>query len=136
LIFLANHSDTASAVGGLNDARSAAKILNIIYASNLTTQGYGNPSTDSAVPDIIVQPQLGTIYTTSSSKIAEHGGLSDDDRNVACFISSPGMQKMQIHQRVSTRQVAPTILEALGLNPMALQGVVAEGTKSLFGISP
>jgi hypothetical protein len=32
------------------------------------------------VPDIIVQPDLGVIYTTSTAKIAEHGGLSNDDR--------------------------------------------------------
>jgi hypothetical protein len=28
------------------------------------------------VPNIIVKPDLGIIYTTSTSKVAEHGGLS------------------------------------------------------------
>lgn len=131
-MWLKNQSEVSKAAAGLNAARSSAKILNIIYGSNLTAQGYGNPLTDSRVPDIIVQPQLGTTYTTSTKKVAEHGGLSYDDRVVACFISNPSLQKKQFNQRVSTQQVAPTILEALGLNPYALQGVVAEGTKSLF----
>jgi hypothetical protein len=80
-----------------------------------------------------VRPDLGTIYTTSTAKIAEHGGISDDDRKVACFVSNPGLKKKKFANQASTKQVAPTILKALGLNPKALQGVKAEGTKVLEG---
>ena len=34
---------------------------------------------------------------------------------------------------VETTQIAPTILDLLGLNPKALQAVVAEGTQVLPG---
>lgn len=95
--------------------------------------GFGNPLKDSAVPDIIVQPDLGTIYTTSKSKIAEHGGLSDDDRKVACFVSSPGLKMQKFGGRASTRQVAPTVLKALGLKPGLLEGVGIQGTRVLEG---
>jgi hypothetical protein len=36
---------------------------------------------------------------------------------------------------VTTTQVAPTILKALGLSPSSLQAVVAEGTTVLPGTS-
>jgi hypothetical protein len=97
--------------------------------------GFGNPLKDPAVPDIIVQPDLGTIYTTSPSttKIAEHGGISDDDRKVACFVSSPRLKRTKFGGTTSTRQVAPTVLKALGLDPKKLEGVEIEGTKVLEG---
>ena len=85
------------------------------------------------MPHIIVRPNLGTCYTTSKAKIAEHGGFSDDDRKVACFVSNPGLKKQVVSHRVSTRQVAPTILKALGLKPKSLQAVVKEGTTVLDG---
>jgi hypothetical protein len=133
LIFLTNHADTDAAVDALNRQRNTLKIADIISGPRLTYLGYGDPLTDSAVPDIIVRPELGTIYTKSKVKIAEHGGLSDDDRKVACFVSSPGLEKKKYPHRVSTKQVAPTILKALGLDPNALKGVVDEDTNLLDG---
>jgi len=85
------------------------------------------------VPDIIVAPTVGTIYTTSKAKIAEHGGISADDRNIACFLSSPKLSKKVVTTRVDTKQIAPVIMKAFGLDPSKLQGVVAEGTKPLEG---
>lgn len=133
LIFLEDHSTVTTAANNLNRARQTLQIEDIIYGDRLTDMGFGNPLTDPAVPDIIVRPQLGVIYTTSKSKIAEHGGLSDDDRKVACFVSSPKLKKAVYSQRVSTRQVAPTVLKALGLDPKVLKGVAAEKTKVLDG---
>jgi hypothetical protein len=52
---------------------------------------------------------------------------------VACFVSSPGLVKTVYPHQVSTAQVAPTILKALGLDPNSLEGVVAEGTNLLDG---
>jgi hypothetical protein len=109
------------------------KIENIISGQRLIAQGFGDPLTDPAVPDIIVAPELGIIYTTSKKKIAEHGGLSEDDRHVACFASSPGLKKTKFPHRVSTQQVGPTILRALGLDPKKLKGAVIEGTGELPG---
>jgi hypothetical protein len=84
------------------------------------------------VPDIIVKPKLGVIYTTSAAKVAEHGGISVDDRNVACFVSNPKLSKAEIGTYVETKQIAPVILKALGLDPSKLAGAVAEGTKPLL----
>ncbi|ELR05469.1 hypothetical protein GMDG_07391 [Pseudogymnoascus destructans 20631-21] len=87
-----------TAVAGLNKQREALKIEDIIYGDRVVDLGYGNPLTDSAVPDIIVRPTEGIIYTTSTAKIAEHGGINADDRKVACFVSAPGLKKTKVNQ--------------------------------------
>jgi hypothetical protein len=93
----------------------------------------GDPKADPAVPDIIVRPQTGIIYTTRTAKIVGHGGLSDDDRKVACFASVTNLQKTVFDHQVHTTQFAPTILQALGLDPNALKDVVARNTKVIDG---
>ena len=133
LLWLADQTTTAKAVAGLTAKKSALKIVDIIYGARLIAEGYGDPLKDPAVPDIIVQPVEGVIYTTSNKKNAEHGGLSEDDRHVACFVSNPGLKQKKFEGRISTKQVAPTILKVLGLDVNALQGAKAEGTKVLDG---
>ncbi|KAH8895317.1 type I phosphodiesterase/nucleotide pyrophosphatase [Thozetella sp. PMI_491] len=135
LIFLANGADTDAAVDQLNRNRNLLGISDIISGQRLTYLGYGDPAQDPAVPNIIVKPDLGVIYTTSKKKIAEHGGLSNDDRNVACFFSAPDIKFTLYPHQCSTAQVAPTILKALGMDPNALQAVVKEGTNVLSGFS-
>ncbi|RDW65358.1 hypothetical protein BP5796_10050 [Coleophoma crateriformis] len=92
LIFLENHADVNTAVDNLNGKRDELHIQDIISHERLTYLGYGDPLRDPAVPDIIIRPELGVIYTGSTAKIAEHGGLSDDDRKIACFINNPGQE--------------------------------------------
>lgn len=135
LIFLNETSDTSKAVANLNANRSAGAILNIYAGQQLVTDEFADEAapTDPAVPDIIVQPDLGIIYTTSTKKIAEHGGLSSDDRNTALFVSSPRLAKKRFTQRLNTTQIAPTIVQALGFNASELQAVVAEGGIALPG---
>ena len=133
LLFLNRSSDTATAVANLNAHRDQLGIDRVISGDELIKRGFGDPKRDPAVPDIIVKVQVGVIYTTSKSKIAEHGGLSEQDRHVACFVSSAGLEKRKVDRRVSTRSVAPTVLRALGLDPKALEGVKAEGTPVLDG---
>lgn len=133
LIFLSKQSDLAAAVANLQAHKAALFIDQIIYGQQLINMGFGNPTIDPAVPDIIIQPQLGVIYTTSKSKIAEHGGGSSDDRHVACFFSNPGLKNTIVSAGGETKQVAPSILNALGIDPNKLQGAVAEGTKPFAG---
>jgi hypothetical protein len=89
---------------------------------------------DSRTPDIIVQPNVGVIYTGSKKKQAEHGGFAQDDTNVMILVSKPSFAPQTITSFVETMQVAPTILKALGLDPNSLQAVKAEGTQVLPGL--
>ena len=76
-------------------------------------------------------PNVGVVYTGSLSKQSEHGGFAIDDTNVMRLVSHPSLQAGTDNSFVETGQVAPTILELLGLNPAALDAVGLEGTPVL-----
>ena len=94
---------------------------------------FGDPLKNTRTPDLIVQPKVGTIYTTSKAKVAEHGGFAHDDTNVMMLISNPRIKAQTVTSFVETTQVAPTILSILGLDPNELTAVQAEGTPVLPG---
>jgi arylsulfatase A-like enzyme len=66
------------------------------------------------------------VIFTGGSKIAEHGGLNEDDVHVALMASFADWKQQTIKTPVSNQQVAPTILRALGLDPNALDAVRKE----------
>jgi len=95
---------------------------------------FKDPAHDDRTPDIIVQPQYGTVYTGSSKKNAEHGGFSFGDTNVGLIVSNPALKARTVKTAVATSQVAPTILRALGIDPNELQAVRIEHTAGLPGL--
>ncbi len=122
LLWLTDQNQTPEVVNLLTASQAAASIKRI----------YIDPATsDSRTPDIIVQPIPGVIYTTSTKKIAEHGGFSVDDTNVALLVSNPNLERKKVQSIVTTTQIAPTILKALGLKPRALKAVRLEKTHVL-----
>jgi arylsulfatase A-like enzyme len=92
------------------------------------------PGGDPRTPDILVTPNIGVTYSGSTAKLAEHGGFAHDDTNVMMLLSNPHLQAATVTSPVETMQVAPTILQALGLNPQSLQSVAMEGTDLLPGV--
>jgi len=61
----------------------------------------------------------------------DHGGFGHDDTNVVMFVANPSFTPQTVSTPVTTMQVAPTILKALGLDPATLDAVKEEGTKVL-----
>jgi hypothetical protein len=57
-----------------------------------------------------------------------------NDVEVMVLVSNPNIKPKTIGTPVETRQVAPTILSLLGLDPNSLDAVRLEGTKELPGI--
>jgi predicted AlkP superfamily pyrophosphatase or phosphodiesterase len=94
----------------------------------------GNPIAAARAPNVFIQPNWGVIYSGSKKKIAEHGGGTLDDTNVALLVSNPAFHSRTIGKHVTTTQVAPTILRALDLDPDALEAVRKEHTRSLPGL--
>jgi hypothetical protein len=94
---------------------------------------YGNPFSNNRTPDFIAITDHGVIYT-GGSKLAEHGGFTMDDRNVALMVSNPSIAHRTVADEVETRQIAPTILRALSINPKELKGVRQEATEPLPGL--
>jgi hypothetical protein len=105
-----------------------------IFAGPSLTLQFNDPLTDSRTPDIIVAPNVGVIYTGGTKKVAEHGGFAFDDRNVLLIVSNPSYKPATFNDQVETRQIAPTIVKALGLDPNLLSAVKSEHTETLPGL--
>ena len=132
LLWLTSSSDTLAAVNILEQNAAVTGIaLGQIYYGPSLTLNYNDPTVDPRTPDIIVTPNVGVTYSGSTSKLAEHGGFNHDDTNVIMLLSNPSFQPQTVSAAVGTVQVAPTILQALGMNPSSLSAVVAEGTSVL-----
>ncbi len=140
LIWLRDPSRAAAAVATINanlgctapgicaDGAGASVLSGAAMAAK-----FGDPAS-GRTPDIIVQPNPGVIYTSSTKKDAEHGGNAPDDSHVALIVSFPSWTASTNATAVVTTQVAPTILTALKLAPTLLQSVQAEGTAVLPGV--
>lgn len=136
LLWLTNSVHTDEAVGVLEANAKTAGIGEIFYHGTLLPMFNppGLPPTgDPRTPDIIVAPNVGVTYTGSSAKLSEHGGFSNDDTNVIMLVSNPLIDAQTVTTYVQTTQVAPTILQVLGLNPSDLDAVRQEGTTPLPG---
>jgi hypothetical protein len=103
-----------------------------IYAGQEAANFIGVPFSDARVPDLIGIAQYGTVYTGGTGKIAEHGGDNAQDRHVPILVSGGPIHAGGFNDSaVETTQIAPTILELLGLDPNELQAVQMEHTQLL-----
>ena len=133
LVWLRSSFDTDDAVSILeaNPSTTTGIGLGQIYYGPSLFLNFNDPTVDPRTPDIIVTPNVGVTYSGSTAKQEEHGGFSHDDTNVVLLLSNPSIQPRTVNAVVGTAQVAPTILQALGINPSALDAVVAEGISVL-----
>jgi hypothetical protein len=132
LIWLKSAADTDASVQILEDNAGPNGIaLGQLYRGPAVTLNFNDPTIDPRTPDIIVTPNVGVTYSGSTKKLAEHGGFSHDDTNVMLLLSNPSFTPRTVQAAVGTAQVAPTILQVLGLSPSLLQAVQVEGTAVL-----
>ncbi len=137
-------TNTTEAVNFLETKAKTAGIGEIFYLASMTTMfnAPGVPTTnapccalqpggDPRTPDIIVAPNIGVTYTGSAKKQEEHGGFAFDDTNVMLLVSNPSIRPRTVNSWVETMQVAPTIVQILGLDPNELDAVRMEGTPVL-----
>jgi hypothetical protein len=129
--FLLNHSGTGNDING--DPKSyTASGLSQVFAGADAAQYFGVPAGDARVPDVFGIAQYGVVYTGKQGKIAEHGGANPQDRDVPLVVSGASVRHHEvIGGAVETTQIAPTILQLLGLDPNALQAVQIEHTRVL-----
>jgi Type I phosphodiesterase / nucleotide pyrophosphatase len=132
--YLLTHSAAGNDING-NPITVSSSGLTKVYAGAQSAAFFGVPNSDPRHPDILGIAQHGVVYTGHMSKIAEHGGFDQQDRNVPILVVLPGMGRgSTITSSVETTQIAPTILTLLGLNPNDLQAVQIEHTQVLPGL--
>ena len=126
LIWLTDQELTSSVVETLSKPANQ-KTLGIqeIFAGQSLRNKWDDPASDPRTPDIVLKVNTGVIFT-GGSKIAEHGGLNEDDVHAALLVSLPGVTAAHVNTPVLNQQVAPTIIKALGFDPDQLQAVKKE----------
>ena len=132
--YLLGHSGVGNDIAG-NPKPYTSSGLARAYAGADAAAFFGVPAGDPRAPDVLGISQYGSVYTGKQGKIAEHGGDNPQDRDVALLVSGARFAHDRQHHRVDeaveTTQIAPTILQLLGLDPNALQAVRAEHTRAL-----
>jgi hypothetical protein len=133
LIWLQDQTQTANVAALINNHAQELFVDEVMAGDEIKLK-FNDPMHDNRTPDIIVQPQYGTVYTGSTKKNAEHGGFSFGDTNVGLIVSNPRLRAQTIKTLVLSSQVAPTILWSLGVDPKELRSVHVEGTRVLPGL--
>ena len=133
LIWLQDQTQTANVAALINNHAKELFVDEVMAGDEIKLK-FNDPMHDNRTPDIIVQPQYGTVYTGSTRKNAEHGGFSFGDTNVGLIVSNPRLRAQTIKTLVLSSQVAPTILGSLGIDPKELKAVHVEGTRVLPGL--
>jgi len=64
-----------------------------------------------------VTPNVGVTYSGSTTMNGDHGGFAHDDNNVIMLVAHSSFKPQTVFAGVTTMQVAPTIVKALGLDP-------------------
>ena len=134
VLWLKEGASVTDAVALLKMNATAIGLGEIYYGPTLALNynvGGLEPGEDPRSPDIIVTPNVGVTYSSSTTMVGDHGGFAHDDTNVMLLVANPGFKARTVAAATSTAQVAPTIVQALGLDPRALDAVRAEGTPVL-----
>jgi hypothetical protein len=134
MLWLRKHERTEEVVDALWAKQKEADIQQILWGESLKLL-FPDPATDPRMPDIIIQPNFGTIYAEADDHfIEEHGGFTEEDTHVPLMVALPSFPEGEMKTLVRTAQIAPTILEELGLDRASLQAVVKERTQPLPGV--
>jgi hypothetical protein len=119
-MWLQNPSQAATAKANLL-ANSTLGIAYVLIGDEITLAGYGSPSLDSRVPDLIIGAKVGTLWN-QGFEFVDHGGFLPQDLDVPLIAYNPSLQKKNITEVVSNRQVASSLLFAVGLPVDQLEG--------------
>ena len=138
VLWLKKGASVAAAVDLLETDAAKIGLGEIYYGPTLALNynvGGLEPGEDPRSPDIIVTPNVGVTYSSSTAMIGDHGGFVHDDTNVMLLVANPSFTPQTVSAEAQTIQVAPTMVEVLGLNPTALDAVKIEGTSALVEVA-
>ena len=136
LLWLTDQNRTPSVAATLGvPANQAAAGIQEILSGEAVNLLFNDPLSDSRTPDIILASNLGVVYTTSATKIADHGGFDDQDVHVPILVSNSDISALTVKDPVRTTQIACTILNALKLSCSSLIAARQEHSRALPGVN-
>ena len=133
MIWLRDSAKTAAVVKAFGDQAEALGIADIYSGAKLTLT-LNSPRKDSRVPDIILQPEPGVLWTSQDTAPAAHGGMLDEETHVALLVSGSQLTGRYDPTYVPTTQLGPLLLRALGMEKFDLQALHLEHSPALPGI--
>jgi hypothetical protein len=134
MIWLNEPTRTDSVVKAYGDSAAALGIQDIYSGARLALT-LNSPTKDSRMPDIILQPETGVLWTLPGDKaLASYGGMLDEDTHVALLVSGAQLTGRYDPTWVPTTQLAPLLLRALGMEKFDLQALHLEHSPALPGI--
>ena len=108
--------------------------LSKVYAGAAAAAFFHVPVSDPRHPVVFGIVQHGVIYADQPD-IEQHGGADFQDRSIPILVLLPGLRRgATVGASVEITQIAPTIVQLLGLNPRSLQAVRIEATRVLPGL--
>ncbi len=134
LIWLTDQARTPAVVKALGDASVAIGLAEINSGTRLALT-LNSPQQDSRTPDIILQPELGVLWTWPGDiAFASHGGTLDEDTHVALLVSGAQFTGRSDPTYVPTTQLGPLLLRALGMEKFDLDALHKEHSPALPGV--
>jgi hypothetical protein len=134
--WLSDSGQTSKAAGllqAMRDGPDNPGIDQILWGDSLKAAGLAGPA--DRTPDLVLTAKPGMFLLDLLSKRAEHGALNEDDTHVPLILCGgavdPGHRGGVVAAQVKSTQIAVTVLQALGLDPAALQGARIENTQQL-----
>ncbi|KAK4553251.1 hypothetical protein LTR86_009781 [Recurvomyces mirabilis] len=132
IMWLQNQSQILDAKANLL-ANASLGVSYVLAGDEVQQAGFGSPWLDPRVPDLVIGAKIGYLWA-SSPRFEDHGGYAPQDLNVPLVAYNPRLDPTNISTVVSNRQVASTMLQALGLPLAQLDGYRLEGTPVLPGL--
>lgn len=132
IMYLQNPSDAEIAKRNLL-ANATLGISWILAGDEVQAAGFGSPTLDPRVPDLIIGVNDTVLYNVGF-EFMDHGGFLPQDLNVPLIAYNPALKPENITEIVYNRQIASTLLQALGLPLNQLQGYMAGEAPLLPGL--
>ncbi|KAK0851158.1 hypothetical protein LTR03_004225 [Friedmanniomyces endolithicus] len=132
IMWLVDQSQAQAAKANLL-ANTTLGVAYVLAGDEIQHAGFGSLWLDSRVPDLIIGAKVGYLWA-SSPRFEDHGGYLPQDLNVPLIAYNPYLEPANNSIFVSNRQVASTMVKALGLPLAQLDGYRIEGTPVLPGV--
>ncbi|MDQ2834522.1 MAG: alkaline phosphatase family protein [Acidobacteriota bacterium] len=129
------HPAFTSAVLQAYRAKKTELGIGQIYTGERLALVMNTAAQDSRMPDLILEPRAGVIWSATDALHPRiHGGFSDDLTHVALLVSGRQLTGRIDKTPVPTTQIAPLVLRILGMEKRDLVALHQEHTPALPGI--